>query len=90
VKALKRHQDILGRLHDLQVLIDRIRQMQWSIPPTDVTMWRKVDALIASLEDECRRLHARFVSQHGAIRVICDRVMRATEAAPPSRRAVAS
>ena len=90
VRALKRHQDILGRLHDLQVLIDRIRQMQPSLAPPDVTMWRKIDALIPSLEDECRRLHAKFVSQQGAIRALCDRVMRATEAAPPSRRAVAS
>ena len=88
IKALKRRQDTLGRLHDLQVLIERVRGIQASLPAPDVTMWRKIDLLTASLEDECRRLHAKFVHQRSAIRAICDRVSLAGGAAPQVRRAM--
>ena len=59
--ALKRGQELLGRMHDLQVLIERVRQVQASLAPPNVTIWRNLDALIASLEDECRVLHARYM-----------------------------
>jgi len=87
VKALKREQDVLGRLHDLQVLIDRVRQLQPALAAPDVTLWRKIDALIAALEDECRRLHAKFVHQQAPIRAICERAVRAAADAPPGTRA---
>ena len=35
LRSLKRSQDILGRLHDMQVLLDRIRQLQASLTPAD-------------------------------------------------------
>jgi CHAD domain-containing protein len=89
IRALKRRQDTLGRLHDLQVLIDRVRGIQTTLSAPDVTMWRKIDLLTAALEDECRRLHAKFVHQQSAIRAICDRVRRAAGAAPQTRRAMA-
>jgi CHAD domain-containing protein len=90
IRALKRHQDTLGRLHDLQVLMGHVREIQPSLAAPDVTMWRKIDALLASLEDECRRLHAKFVRQQSSVRAICDRVSRAAGAAPQARRAMAS
>jgi CHAD domain-containing protein len=89
LRTLKRQQDILGRLHDVQVLIERIRQMQEALAQPDATMWRKIDALLASLENDCRRLHARFMHQRSSIRAICDRVRRAAGAAPQARRAMA-
>ena len=88
LKELKRRQDTLGRLHDLQVLVDRVREIQTSLA-TDVTMWRKIDLLTASLEDECRRLHAKFLHQQSGVRAICDRASRAAGAAPQARRAMA-
>jgi hypothetical protein len=42
------------------------------------------------LEDECRRLHARFVRQKTEIHAICERASRATGMAPKARRAAAS
>ena len=90
VTTLKRHQDTLGRLHDVQVLIDRVREMQPAIAMPDVMMWRKIDALTSALEDDCRRLHAKFVRQQNSIRAICDRVRRAMDVEPPARRAEAS
>jgi CHAD domain-containing protein len=61
LRALTRGQDLLGRVHDIQVLIDRVRKVQASLVPPNVTVWRELDALIVSLEDDCRRLHARYM-----------------------------
>jgi CHAD domain-containing protein len=58
---LRRMQSLLGRLHDLQVLVDRVRQMQAAPAPTDLGAWRELDALVVPLEDECRRLHGRYM-----------------------------
>jgi CHAD domain-containing protein len=71
--ALKRGQELLGRMHDLQVLIERVRQVQASLAPPNVTIWRNLDALINSLEDECRVLHARYMR-------LRERLMAAAEA----------
>jgi len=59
--ALKRGQELLGRMHDLQVLIERVRQVQASLAPPSVAIWRSLDATVVSLEDECRLLHARYM-----------------------------
>jgi len=88
VKSLKKTQDILGRLHDRQVLIDRIRQLQPVVALPDLTAWRKLDALVAALENDCRRLHAKFVHRQGQVRAICERVTRTDGGA--ATRAVAS
>jgi CHAD domain-containing protein len=61
LRALKRVQDALGRMRDMQVLIDRVRQVQATLTPPNVAVWRSLDALVASLDDDCRRLHARFM-----------------------------
>jgi CHAD domain-containing protein len=61
LRALTRSQDLLGRVHDLQVLIDRVRKVQASLAPPNLTVWRELDALVNSLEDDCRRLHARYM-----------------------------
>ena len=73
LRTLKRGQDILGRLHDLQVLIDRVRQLQASLTPPDIAVWRELDALVTSLENDCRRLHARYMRDRAALLAICDR-----------------
>jgi CHAD domain-containing protein len=89
LRTLKRGQDILGRLHDLQILIDRARQMQASVDPPDVRLWRNLDVLTTTLENDCRRLHARFMRQQAAVRAVCDRVNR-LKVATSARRAAAS
>ncbi len=81
LRVLKRTQDILGRLHDLQVLIDRVRQIQPALALPDVAAWRKMDGLVTALENDCRRLHARFVHRQGQVRAICERVMRSSDTA---------
>ena len=73
LRSLKRGQDILGRLHDMQVLLDRIRQLQASLTPGDSVMSRRMDSLTIGLENDCRRLHARFMHQKAAVVAVCDR-----------------
>jgi CHAD domain-containing protein len=74
VRALKRGQDLLGRMHDLQVLIDRARQVQASLTPPNLAVWRELDGLVVWLEDECRRLHARYVRSRASLASVADRL----------------
>jgi CHAD domain-containing protein len=73
LKALKRGQDMLGRLHDVQVLLDRIRRVQASLTTGDEVMSRRLDGVVIGLENECRRLHARFMHQKTAVVSACER-----------------
>ena len=88
LRTLKRGQDLLGRLHDFQVLIDRVRRAQASLGPTDVAVSRSLDGLVTGLEQQCRRLHARYVRERGAMAAVCARLlarpMRAARAGRPA------
>jgi CHAD domain-containing protein len=74
LRTLKRVQELLGRLHDLQVLVDRVRMLQASMTAPDVNDWRDLDALLISLERTCRRLHARYVRDRAGVTAICQRL----------------
>jgi len=74
LKQLRRVQEVLGRLHDLQVLIDRARDVQASQAPPDLTAWRELDALVVTLEEDCRRLHARYMHERDALLALCGRL----------------
>jgi len=83
LRLLKRMQELLGRLHDLQVLIDRVRRVQASLAPPNLTAWRNLDTLVIALEQSCRRLHARYVGERATLLELCERLTRRT--APASR-----
>jgi CHAD domain-containing protein len=70
LRTLKQAQDVLGRMHDLQVLIDRVRDEQAQLTPPDVSVWRGFHDLTVVLEDECRRLHARYVQMRPRLQAI--------------------
>ncbi|PYR24841.1 MAG: hypothetical protein DMF98_14185 [Acidobacteria bacterium] len=70
LRTLKRAQDALGRLHDLQVLIEHVRQVQASLAPPSVAVWRALDILMIALENECRQLHARYMRQRARLQSI--------------------
>jgi CHAD domain-containing protein len=74
LKQLRRIQDVLGRLHDLQVLIDRTRDVQASLTPPDINAWRELDALVVTLEDDSRRLHGRYMHDRDALLALCARL----------------
>ena len=73
LRALKRAQELLGRMHDEQTLMEQVRQTQASLAPPNVTVWRDLDALIATLEDDCRRLHARYMRRRDELAGVAER-----------------
>jgi CHAD domain-containing protein len=85
--ALKAGQDALGRLHDLEVLIEWSRDAQASSATPGVAAWRELGSLMRDLENECRRIHARYMSSRERLLRICDRSAAATRAARPARPA---
>ena len=87
LRSLKRGQDILGRLHDVQVLLDRIRHVQASLTPGESVMFRRLDSLTIELENECRRMHARFMHHKDTVVAVCDRAAGAKSAAAGRRAA---
>lgn len=87
IRLLKRGQDLLGRLRDLQMLIERVRHVQASLKPPDMIAWRELDALVLSLEHACRGIHARYLQNQGRLLLLCDR-LGARSSASAARRAV--
>jgi hypothetical protein len=65
---------VLGRLHDLQVLIDRTRETQASLMPPDLNAWRELHTLVVSLEEDCRRLHGRYLRDAPLLAALCARL----------------
>jgi CHAD domain-containing protein len=74
LRVLKRAQELLGRMHDLQVLIDRVRMVQASLAPPNIAVWRELDALMETLENDCRRLHARYMRSRDDLAAIAARL----------------
>jgi CHAD domain-containing protein len=77
IAALRRAQDALGRMHDLQVLVDRVRNVQATVAPPSVAIWRSLDAVVRQLDDECRRLHARYMRARPGLMTIAERLTAA-------------
>jgi CHAD domain-containing protein len=74
LRVLARNQELLGRLHDRQLLIEQVRQVQASSTPPDLGSWQRLDSLSMTLENECRRLHARYLRDSAALLTVCERV----------------
>lgn len=71
VKALKKAQDALGDLHDLQMLahhVDTVRERHRE----DAALAREVETLHALLDERCRALHAGFLPSRDTLRRIAD------------------
>jgi CHAD domain-containing protein len=84
LRLLKRTQDLLGRMHDIQMLIERVRQVQASVGPPQLATWRHLDLLTVSLENGCRRLHGRYVRESAALEAMCARLAPKRAALPQS------
>ena len=88
VRVLKRHQERLGRLHDLQMLLKHVRETEAS--PGVGSRVNDLTAYADSLDRECRRLHADFVEHRaelaGVARDVRHHVVPALTT-PPRRQA---
>jgi CHAD domain-containing protein len=72
IMTLKRAQDLLGRIHDLEVLIARTRAIQGSTNAPTLRVSADMDLLVRRLETECRRLHGRYIAMRPSLLSICD------------------
>jgi CHAD domain-containing protein len=71
VRTIKRAQDTLGRLHDVQVLQTHVAAVQ-ALPPRASGAEGGLDIISRQLEEECRHLHARYLSTVGALQSAID------------------
>lgn len=67
IAQLKRLQDLLGRMHDFEMLIARTRQLQAEVAGSDRQLASELDQLIATLEQECRQLHGIYMRRRPSI-----------------------
>jgi CHAD domain-containing protein len=71
ITQLKRLQDLLGRMHDFEILIDRTRQVQTELATSDRKLTMELDTLIRMLEAECRTDHATYMRRRPSILKLC-------------------
>jgi CHAD domain-containing protein len=73
LRSLKRAQETLGRLNDLQVLQQHVAAVQ-AAPTGRSSPHQGLVAIAGSIEEECRRLHGRYVAQADGLREIAEAV----------------
>jgi CHAD domain-containing protein len=74
IGTLRTAQDLLGRLHDRQVLIERARFLEASASPSALTASKELESLAQGLEVDCRRLHAQYMRSRAMLIAIADRM----------------
>jgi CHAD domain-containing protein len=76
---LKVEQDLLGRIHDLEILIDRARGVQSRLSPRDRIGMAELNKLVRVLEDECREGHAAYMRSRPSLVKLCDGLIAAAD-----------
>jgi CHAD domain-containing protein len=76
---LKTEQDLLGRIHDLEILIDRARAVQSTLSPRDRIGMAELNKLVRVLEDECREGHAVYMHSRPSLLKLCDGIIAAAD-----------
>ena len=77
IRTLKQVQDLLGRMHDLEVLILRVRGRQGSPQAPTLRISANLDHLVRHLETECRQIHGRYVTMRRKLLAVCDTTEKA-------------
>jgi CHAD domain-containing protein len=75
VGRLKAAQDLLGRMHDLEVLIARVRAVQASPGAPNLRLSADLDRLVRRLEMECRQLHGQYTALRKTLAATCDQTI---------------
>jgi CHAD domain-containing protein len=71
LRQLKKVQETLGRLHDLQVLEAHVAAVQ-ARPPARELPEDSLPTVARALEEECRHLHGRYIALTPALRTTTD------------------
>ena len=86
LRTMKRVQDILGRLHDLQVLQHYVADVGASPRSRRATPDAALATLSRLIEDECRQLHGRYVAAIPQLREAAEYARRDVPARLTARR----
>jgi CHAD domain-containing protein len=89
IRALKNAQDLLGRMHDLEVLIARTRSIQSSPGASTLKVSADLDQLVRRLETECRQLHGHYMAARPALIALCHRLLSAGKSRERARSSAA-
>ena len=81
INNLRQAQDLLGRMHDLEVLIGRVRAVQGSAGAASLRLSADLDRLVRRLETECRQLHGHYMTQRKKLIAVCEHTLSAAESA---------
>jgi CHAD domain-containing protein len=86
IATLKTAQDLLGRMHDLEVLIGRVRAVQGSSSAANLRLSAGLDRLVRRLETECRQLHGHYVVLRKKLMMVCEHTLTAADATQAKMR----
>ena len=90
IRQLKTLQDLLGRMHDLQVLADHTRAVQAEAAGSDRRLTEDLEGLIGAIEEDARTEHGHYMRKRAAILKLLDNPTLGDvppRATAPSRRA---
>jgi CHAD domain-containing protein len=74
LRTLRRMQDVLCRMHHVQLLIEHVRETQAQVSPPNLTVWHEFDLLVRALDDDCRRMHARYMRMRSPVVAMTDKL----------------
>lgn len=77
LRTLKKAQDLLGRMHDLEMLIAKTRAIQSSPGASTLRVSSDLDRLVRRLETECRQLHGHYMAARPPLLSLCERLIAA-------------
>jgi CHAD domain-containing protein len=88
LRLMKRVQDMLGKLHDLQILQAHVAEIEAEPRAGGVAAREAVEDLARHIEDQCRHLHGRYVAAAASLRetALAIRKVLAPQLARPVRR----
>jgi CHAD domain-containing protein len=88
VRRIKKTQDMLGRLHDLQVLLTHVAAVQAGPHAGRPRRREALDSLAQHVEEQCRHLHGRYVASAPALRQLPAAIRKSVvpQLAYPARR----
>ena len=71
VRELKEIQEVLGRLHDLEVLGAMIQDLTTPAPEVDTPVNAELEALRLTLDGDCLELHSQYVGKRESLLQVC-------------------
>lgn len=80
LRLLKRGQDILGRIHDLDVLTAAVRTLQGAADAPALGVCADLDRFVRVMEGECRLLHGQYMALGDRLLRVCEDAVEAPHA----------